>query len=136
MVNGKVGLLVDRCQLKLVWCHLIVTCLTRDAQFECLYLEVAHECCHALWDAAEVVVVHLLVLGRVVSHECPACEQQVGTCSVESLVNEEVLLLPSEVAGNLLNLRVEIVAHLGSSHIDSLQRTEQRCLVVECLTCV
>ena len=37
MVYGKIAFLIDRCQLKLVWCHLVMTGLARDAEFERLY---------------------------------------------------------------------------------------------------
>ena len=63
MVNGKVSLLEYRSQLKLVWCYLVMTCLTRYAQLKSLYLQILHEGSHTLRDGTEVVVVHLLVLG-------------------------------------------------------------------------
>ncbi len=36
VVNGKVGLLEDRCQLKLVGCYLVMAGLARNAEFESL----------------------------------------------------------------------------------------------------
>ena len=63
MINGEVGLLEDRCQLKLVWCYLVVASLARNAEFESLNLQVFHECLDTLRDGTEVVVIHLLVLG-------------------------------------------------------------------------
>ena len=68
VVYGKVHLLKDGCQLKLIWCHLVVTCLAWYAQFECLNLQVFHKGNHACRDRTEIMVVHLLVLGRIVSH--------------------------------------------------------------------
>ncbi len=63
VVYREVRLLEDRGKLKLVGRSLIVACLAGDAQFESLNLKVAHEGCHTFGDRAEVVVVHLLVLG-------------------------------------------------------------------------
>ena len=63
MVDGKVGLLEDRSQLKLVGCHLVMTGLAGYAEFQSLDLEIAHKGCNALGDGTKVVVVHLLVLG-------------------------------------------------------------------------
>ena len=63
VVDSQIGFLEDWCQLKLVGRYLVVTCLARDAEFECLYLEVFHEGLYALGDGSEVMVVHLLVLG-------------------------------------------------------------------------
>ena len=69
MVYGKVALLEYRGNLKLVRCHLVVARLAWDRQFEGLDFEIFHECLHTVGDGSEVVVVHLLVLCRVVSHE-------------------------------------------------------------------
>ena len=63
MVNGQVRVLEDRSHLKLIGSDLVVTRLHGDAEHQGLYLKVAHEGCHALGNASEVVVVHLLVLG-------------------------------------------------------------------------
>ncbi len=136
VVNGEVSFLEDRSKLKLVWSHLVVTCLAWDAKFESLNLKLLHEGCHTLWNGTEVVVIHLLVLSRVMSHECASCEQKVRTCGIQSLVNEEVLLLPSEIRLHLLHFGIEIVAYLSSGYVDCLQRTQQRRLIVECLTAV
>ena len=136
VVDGQVGLLEDRSQLKLVGSHLVMTRLTGNAQFQGGNLQVLHKGLHALGDGTEVVVVHLLVLGRVVTHQGTACQQQVGTCSIQALVHEEVLLLPSQVRCNLLDGGVEIVAHIHGSHVHGMQGPQQRCLIVECLTAI
>ena len=107
VVDGQVALLEDRGQLKLVGCHLVVACLARDGQFQGLNLEVLHEGLHAVGDGAEVVVVHLLVLSALVTHQRAACEHQVGAGRVEPLVDEEVLLLPSEIDLTLPDVVVE-----------------------------
>ena len=136
MVDGEVGLLKDRSKLKLVWRNLVVTCLARDAQLQSLDLQVFHEGLYALGDGTEIVVIHLLVLGRVVTHQGAACEHEVGASRVETLVNEEIFLLPTEVADNLLYFRIEIVAYFCGCHVYGVKRAKQRCLVVECLACV
>ena len=82
MVNGKVALLKYRCQLKLVRCHLVVACLAGNAKFQSLYLQFFHEGSDTLGDAPEVVVVHLLVLGAVVPHECTSRQHEVWACRV------------------------------------------------------
>ena len=97
MVNGEVCLLKDWSQLELVWCHLVMTCLTRNTELKSYNLQLTHEGCNTLWNASEVVVVHLLVLGRVVTHQGAACQQQVRTGCIKTFVNKEVLLLPAEV---------------------------------------
>ena len=97
VVDSQIGLLEDRSQLKLVGSHLVMTRLTRDAEFQSLNLEVAHEGSDALRNGTEVVVIHLLVLGRVMTHQGTACQQQVRTCGIESFIHEEILLFPTEV---------------------------------------
>ena len=134
VINGKIGFLENRCQLKLVRGHLVVARLGGDAQFERDNLQFAHEGCHALRDGTEIVVVHLLVLGRVVPHQRAARQQQVGTGGIESLIHEEILLLPTEVRRHLLDRGVEVVADLRGSHVDGMQGAEQRSLVVEGFT--
>ena len=95
MVVGQVDILKDRSQLELIGGHLVVACLHRDAQLQALYLEILHESRDTWRDAAEVVVVQLLVFGRRVSHQRTSCEEEVGTGIIECLIHEEILLLPT-----------------------------------------
>ena len=68
------------------------------------------------------------------THEGAAGEQQVGTGGIETLVNEEILLFPSEVALHLLHIIIEILADLSGSHVHGMEGAEQGSLVVESLT--
>ncbi len=61
MVNSEVALFIDWCQLKLVWGYFVMACLTRDTQFESLYLKVFHEFSNTLWYSSKIMVIHLLV---------------------------------------------------------------------------
>ena len=134
VIYCKIALLIDRCQLKLVRSHLVMAGLARDAEFERLDFKILHESLHTLRDGSEIVVVHLLVLRRVVSHQGTACEHQVRASRIETLINQEVLLLPSEIGLHLLYLWVEVVAHLGSRLAQGMERAEQWSLVVQRLT--
>ena len=134
MVDSQIGLLEDRGTLKLVGGHLVVAGLNGDAQLQGLYLQVFHESHHTLRDGTEIVVVHLLVLGALVAHQRATGKDEVGTGGIQILVDEEILLLPTQVAGNLLNIRIEVMAHIRSGHVHSVEGTEQRSLVVEGLT--
>ena len=95
VVHSEIGVFKDRRHLKLVGCHLVVACLTGDGQFQRLHLKVFHEGHHAVGNDAEVVVVHLLVLGRIVAHQRTACEHQVGAGRIEVFVDEEIFLFPA-----------------------------------------
>ena len=134
MVYGKVCLFKDWCQLKLVGSHLVVACLARNAQFESLDFQVFHESLNTFRNDSEVVVIHLLALCRVMSHEGTAGKHQVWTCGIEAFVNEEILLFPSEVGNYFLHVRIEIVANVCSSHVYGVQSPEQRSLIVKSLT--
>ena len=105
--------------------------LTRYAQFEGLVLQVFHKCLHAFGNYAEIVVVHLLVLGRVVPHEGSASEHEVWPGIVETLVDQEVLLLPAQVGLCLLHVGIEVAGHARGGLVYSSQRTQQGCLVVQ-----
>ena len=136
MVHGEVCFLEDRSQLELVWSGLVVACLARDAKLEGLYLKVAHKGCHTLGNGAEVMVVHLLVLGAVVTHKRATGHQQVWACSVKAFVDEEVFLFPSEVRDNLLHIGVEELRHGSGCYVHGVERFLQRRFVVERLACV
>ena len=97
LVIGEVGFPEDRRQLELVRGNLVVAGLDRNAEFVSGNLEIPHKCGHTAWDGAEVVVVQLLVLGGVVSHQCPAGNHQVRTGGIEFLIHEEVFLLPAQI---------------------------------------
>ena len=113
-----------------------MACLAGNGKFEGLYLEVFHEGLHAVGDGAEVVVVHLLVLGTLVAHQCATCKHEVGAGRVEALIHEEIFLFPSEVASNLAHIIIEELAHVGGGAIHCMKGTQKWCLVVECLTSV
>ena len=81
--------------------------------------------------SSKVVVVHLLVLRALVTHQRAARHQQVGTGGVEAFVNEEVFLFPAEVHLHLVYIVVEEAADVFGGLRDSVERTEQRGFVVE-----
>ena len=134
MVDGQVALLENGRQFKLVRSHLVVARFYGYGQFQSLNLQVFHEGLHAVGDGAEVVVVHLLVLRTLVSHQRASRHQEVGTSRVETLVDEEVLLLPAQVHLYLLDVVVEIAADVRSGLVHGVERLQQRSLVVQCLT--
>ncbi len=136
MVNGKIALFENRRQLKLVRSHLIMAGLTRNTEFECLDFQIFHECLHALRNSSEIVVVHLLILGRIVSHQRTSGKHQVRASRIETFIHEEIFLFPSQVGLHLLHLRIEVMAHFGSCFTQCMERAEQWSLVIEGLTCI
>ena len=59
------------------------------------------------WDATEVVVIHLLVLGGSGTEQRAASLVQVGALQVKALVNQEVFLFGTERDRRLLGARLE-----------------------------
>ena len=136
MIYRKVGFFKDRSQLKLVGCHLVMTCFAGNTQFERLNFEVFHKRLNPFGDGAEVVIVHLLIFGRVVSHQRSARQHQVGTGKIKTLVYQKILLFPSQITRNLLHLWVKILCHSSCRTVYGLQRAQQGCLIVERFACV
>ena len=136
VIDGKVALLEDGGELELVGSYLVMARLTGNGELKGLYLEVFHEGLDTVGDGAEVVIVHLLVLGTLVTHEGATGHEEVGTGAVEAFVDEEVLLLPAEIDGDLLDIVVEELADVGGSAANGVEGAQQGSLVVESLACV
>ena len=134
VIDGEITFLVYRSQLKLVGSHLVVARLAWDGKFESLYLKVFHKGLNAVGDSAEVVVVHLLVLGTLVAHECAACEHEVGAGRVEAFIHEEIFLFPSQVTRHLCHIVIEELAYVGGGTIHGMQCAQQWSLIVEGFT--
>ena len=105
--------------------------LDGNAQFQTLVFEVLHERHHPARNGPEIVVLQLLILGRLVSHERTAREHQVGPYGPKALIDKEILLLPAQVAEDLLDVLVEIAAHLRGGLVHGRQRAQQGHLVIE-----
>ena len=110
--------------------------LAWNTQFESMYLYVAHIILHTCRDRTEVMVVHLLILGTVVSHQRATRHHKVGTSGIECFVNKEILLFPTQIAHNLLHFGIEQLCHSSSSLINSIECLLQRHFIVERLTCI
>ena len=77
LIRRQVRGVENRRQLVLGRGRLVVLSLRRDAQLPQLDVQVAHVVAHALLDRAEVVILHLLALGRHRAKERAAGEDQV-----------------------------------------------------------
>ena len=106
----------------------------RNAQLMGFTLKVLHEGHHAGRNAAEVVVVELLSLGRGGTEQSAAALAQVRTGIVQGLVDEEVLLLPPEGSDHLGDVLVEILADVRGRLVHGREGLQERSLVVEGLT--
>ena len=131
VVDGEVAVLEDGGKLKLVGATSLWRVLQGMASSRACTSRSFMKLCTRSGMDAEIVVVHLLVLGRLVAHKGAARQHQVGAGAIEVGIDEEVLLLPTEIGLHLAHLRVEIVADVGGGHAEGVERAEQGSLVVE-----
>ena len=136
MVDSQVTLLVDGSQLKLVGSHLIMARLTGNGQFKGLNLEILHKGLYTIRNGAEIVIVHLLVLRTLMPHQRTTCQHQIRTGGIESFINEEIFLFPTQIDTYLVNIVVEILADVNRCFVDGVERTQQRGFVVEGFACI
>ena len=130
MVDCYVGFLEHRGALVLPRGDLVVTGQDGDPKLEGFQLELLHEILNTYWNGTEVVIVHLLPLGRLATEDGPAAEQQIGSGIEKALVHQEILLLPAQRGVHMGDRLVEIPADHSRSDIQSVIRLEQGCLVV------
>ena len=95
VVVGKVGILKDRRQLKLVGSYFVMAGLDRDTQFVTFDFQFFHKSCDTWGDGAEIVVLQLLVFGRGVSHQGTSGQTKVRAGIVQCRVDEEIFLFPA-----------------------------------------
>ena len=93
LVNSLGGLAEHRCALELVRSHLVMSCLARDGQLQCLDFQFLHKCLNSVGDGSEIMVIHLLVLGTFMAHQGASGKHQVGTRRVQACIHQKVLLL-------------------------------------------
>ena len=131
LVVGKIAFTEDGSTLKLVGSHLVVASLHRDAETVSLNLKIFHEGLYAGGNLTEIMVVHLLVLGRSVAQKGTSACYQVGTCGIEAVIHQEILLFPAQITLNLPDAFVEHLADSQSSIGNHLDGFLERSLVIE-----
>ncbi len=93
LVNGYIGLGINRSQLVLCRSHLVVLGLCRHTELPELFIDILHKGCDALTDRTKIVIVQLLPLRRHRTEQCTACEDQILPLHEFLLIYEEILLL-------------------------------------------
>ncbi len=93
VIDGQGALLKDGGKLVLGGGDLVVLGLCGDAQLPQLVVDLLHEGVDGGTDGAEVVLLELLALCGRAAKEGAAGEDEVGTCLVVLLLDQEVLLL-------------------------------------------
>ena len=106
VVTGHVRHFEQRGNLVLPRRHFVVPGLHRHAHPVELPLDIGHEPKHPLRDGAEVVVFHLLALGRLGAEERALARHHVGPGKVEFPVHQEILLLRAQRGDDRLDVPV------------------------------
>ncbi len=131
-VDGDVRGGEDRGELELVRGDLVMLGFGGDADLPELDVEFAHEIGDRLLDGAEIVVLHLLALGRIGAEKGPSGQLEVDPLVEEFLVDQEVLLLGSHGGDDALGIRVsEGPQHAQGLFVDRFHGAEQRDLLVQ-----
>ena len=77
MVYCNICCLINRCQLVLCRCYLIVLCLGSYTKLPQLNIQVFHVCTNSLTDGAEVMILQLLTLRSRCAEKGTSCKDQV-----------------------------------------------------------
>ena len=111
--------------------------LGQNAQLPQLLVQVGHIRRHAGLDGAEVVVVHLLPLGRLRAEQRAPAEHQILPLVEHGAIHKEVLLLGSHRGAHALDVRVaEQVQHAQRLLVQRLHGAQQRRLFIQRLAAV
>ena len=128
---------IDRCKFMLCRSNLIMLCLGRDTKFPAFFVYFFHICGNSLTDTSEIMVIHLLSLRRHSTEQCSACVDQVFSLKPFFFIYQEIFLLCtygwSYFLGSCISKKSEQTEGLG---VDRFHRTEQRCLLVKCFSCI
>ena len=65
------------------------------------------------------------------AHKRTAGHYQVWTSCKKRFIDQEILLLPTEVHPDAANILIEIIANICSSFVEGINRTNKRGLIVE-----
>ena len=93
MVCRNVCRCIDRCQLMLCRCNLIVLCLGCHSQLPAFFINLFHIGRNSLADCSKIVIIHLLTLWRHCTKQSPSCICKVFSLKPFFFINKEILLL-------------------------------------------
>ena len=136
VVRGDVGRVIYAGELVLGGSGLIVLGPGRDADAPELLVYLAHEGRYAGLDGAEIVVVHLLALGRHGAVEGAAGVDEVLALLIHVALDEEILLLGADHGQNQRCLGAEELEHAQGLTRERLHGAQQRRLLVQRLAAV
>ena len=136
MVVRQVTFFINRCQLELVRCYLVMAGLYRNPQFITFGFQILHKLLDARRDGPEIMVVQLLVLGTLMPQQRPFGQRQIRTRRIQIFVYQKILLLPSQIGNDLIDIFIEIMTNLFGRLVQSLDRTYQRGFIIQRFACI
>jgi hypothetical protein len=107
---------------------------TGHADLEQLELRFRHAPEDPSGDVAEVLIFHFLALGRLGAKERATGIDQIGTREIEVAVDQEVFLLGAAGGIDALSGGAKQLQYANRLLRDRFHRSQQRGLLVECLT--
>ena len=111
VIDRDVRGLKDGGHLVLAGRDLVVLGLGIDTKLPQFLVKLGHERLDARADGAEVVIVHLLPLGRGRAEQRTAGQNEVGALGVIGLIDKEILLLRANRRGHALAVLAEQLEH-------------------------
>ena len=128
---------IDRCQLMLCRCYLIMLCLGCYTQFPALLVDFFHICGDSLTDSSKIMVIHLLSLRRHGTEKSSSCVNQIFSLEPFLLVNQEIFLLSSNGRSYFFGSCISEKAKKAKCLcINRFHGTEKRSFLVKCLPCI
>ena len=104
MVYRNIGSLINRRQLMLCGCYLIVLRFCRNTQFPQFLIQVLHVGADTLSDNTKIVIFHLLSLRSGSTKQSTACKHQVFSLQEQIFIHQEIFLLCTYAGSNLGSL--------------------------------
>ena len=137
VIHRYVGGIKDRRKLMLAGSHFIMLCLCRNSQLPKLLVQLMHISCDSGLQGTEVMILHLLSLGRFCAQKGSAGKYQVSSLFKCFFFHQEIFLFGSHCSGYTGNLLIaENMKNLGGLSAQCLHGTKQWCFLIKCLSAV
>ena len=137
MIYCHIGRLINRCHLMLCGCCFVVLCLGSHAQLPQFDIHIVHETADAFTDNAEVMVIHLLALGRRSTKQGPSGKNNIFTLQCLGRIHQEIFLLCADGGQYLGCLCITEQTHnTDCLFAQSFHGAKQRGFFIQCFTLI
>ncbi len=106
VIYRNIGCLINRSQLMLCRCNLVVLRFCRHAELPKLHVQILHIGADALFDNAEVMILHLLSFRRQRPEQRASGKHQVFSLHIKIFINKEIFLLRTHRSRYLRRFRI------------------------------